>query len=92
MPDVPTVMESGVPDFNVASWNAIAAPARTPKEIVARLNKEINAALASPEVKARLAELGVDARGGTPDEARELLASEIRRWSEVISKAGIERQ
>jgi tripartite-type tricarboxylate transporter receptor subunit TctC len=85
-------MESGIPDFNVSSWNALAAPAGTPREIVARLNKEANAALASPDVKARLAELGVDARGGTPEEARELLASEIRRWSEVIAKAGIERQ
>jgi tripartite-type tricarboxylate transporter receptor subunit TctC len=92
MPDAPTVMESGIPDFNVASWNALAAPARTPKEIVARLNKEVNAAVASPDVKARLAELGVEARGGTQEEARELLASEIRRWSEVITRAGIERQ
>ena len=92
MPDVPTVMESGIPDFNVASWNALAAPARTPKEIVARLNQEANAAVASAEVRARLAELGVDARGATPEEARELLVSEIRRWSEVITGAGIERQ
>jgi tripartite-type tricarboxylate transporter receptor subunit TctC len=92
VPDVPTVMESGIADFSVASWNALAAPARTPGEIVARLNKEINAALASADVKARLAELGVEARGGTPGEARELLASEIRRWSDVITRAGIERQ
>jgi len=92
MPDVPTVMESGIADFSVASWNALAAPARTPSEIVARLNKEINAALASADVKARLAELGVEARGGTPAEARELLAGEIRRWSDVITRAGIERQ
>jgi tripartite-type tricarboxylate transporter receptor subunit TctC len=92
MPEVPIVAESGIANFNVASWNALAAPARTPNEIVARLNKEINAALASPDVKARLAELGVEARGGTPAEARELLANEIRRWSEVIAKAGIERQ
>ena len=92
VPEVPTVAESGIANFNVASWNALAAPARTPNEIVARLNKEINAALASPDVKARLAELGVEARGGTPAEARELLANEIRRWSEVIAKAGIERQ
>jgi tripartite-type tricarboxylate transporter receptor subunit TctC len=92
MPEVPTVAESGIADFNVASWNALAAPARTPNEIVARLSKEINAALASPDVRARLAELGVEARGGTPGEARELLANEIRRWSDVIAKAGIERQ
>ena len=92
MPDVPTVMESGIADFDVASWNALAAPARTSPEIVARLNREINAAVASPEVKAKLAELGVEARGGSPDALRQLLASEIRRWSEVITRAGIERQ
>jgi tripartite-type tricarboxylate transporter receptor subunit TctC len=92
LPDVPTVMEGGIADFNVASWNALAAPARTPGEIVARLNREINAAVSSPDVRARLAELGVEARAGTPAEARELLASEIRRWSEVIDKAGIAKQ
>jgi tripartite-type tricarboxylate transporter receptor subunit TctC len=92
LPEAPTVMQSGVADFDVASWNALAAPGRTPREIIARLNKEANAALASPEVKSRLAELGVEARGGTQSEAREFLAAEIRRWSEVIAKAGIERQ
>ena len=92
MPDVPTVMESGIADFDVASWNALAAPAHTPPDVIARLNRDINAALASPEVRAKLAELGVEARGGSPESARELLASEIRRWSEVITRAGIERQ
>src|SRR5438552_1159834 len=51
MPDVPTVMESGIADFDVASWNALAAPARTPPDVIARLNRDINAALASPEVR-----------------------------------------
>jgi tripartite-type tricarboxylate transporter receptor subunit TctC len=92
MPDVPTVMESGVAQFDVSSWNALAAPARTPPEIVARLNREVHAAVASADVKAKLAALGVDARAGSPDDARRLLASEIQRWSEVIAKAGIPRQ
>ncbi|HSN22330.1 MAG TPA: tripartite tricarboxylate transporter substrate binding protein [Usitatibacter sp.] len=92
MPDVPTVIESGIPDFEVASWNALAVPAGTPKEIVERLNREINAAVAAPEVRSRLSKMGVDARGGTPEEARALLESEIRRWSDVIEKAGIPRQ
>lgn len=92
MPEVPTVMEAGVAGFDVSSWNALAAPARTPPEIVARLNREINAAVASLDVKAKLATLGVDARAGSPDEARALLGSEIQRWSEVIAKAGIPRQ
>jgi tripartite-type tricarboxylate transporter receptor subunit TctC len=90
--DVPTVTESGIADFDVASWNALAAPARTPPDVIARLNSDINAALASPEVRAKLAELGVEARASSPESARELLTSEIRRWSEVIKGAGIQRQ
>jgi len=92
IPDVPTVTESGIADFDVASWNALAAPARTPPDVIARLNREINAAVASPEVRAKLAELGVEARAGSPESARELLTSEIRRWNEVIKAAGIPRQ
>ena len=90
--EVPTVAESGIADFDVASWNALAAPARTPADVIARLNREITAAVASPEVRAKLAELGVEARAGSPESARELLASEIRRWSQVIKDSGIQRQ
>lgn len=92
MPGVPTVQESGIASFNVASWNALAAPARTPRDIVALLSREVHAAVNDPAVKARLAQLGVEARSSTPEEAQELLASEIRRWSDVIARAGIERQ
>ena len=92
MPDVPTVRESGIENFNVASWNALAAPAKTPRDIVALLNREVNAAVSAPAVRARLAELGVEARAGTPAQAQELLVSEIRRWSDVIANAGIARQ
>ena len=92
LPDVPTVSESGLADFDVASWNALAAPAHTPADVIARLNREVNAAVASQEVKAKLAELGVEARASSPESARALLTSEIRRWSEVIRAAGIERQ
>ncbi|MGZ5033334.1 MAG: Bug family tripartite tricarboxylate transporter substrate binding protein [Usitatibacter sp.] len=92
MPDVPTVQESGIANFNVASWNALAAPARTPRDIIALLNREVQAAVNAPAVKARLAELGVEARSSTPEHAQELLASEIMRWTDVIARAGIERQ
>ena len=78
--------------FNVASWNALAAPAKTPPEVLARLNKEVNAALASPEVAKRLQSLGVDARGSTPEQQAALLASDIKRWSAVIQRAGIPKQ
>ncbi|MGJ7572397.1 Bug family tripartite tricarboxylate transporter substrate binding protein [Variovorax sp. RB2P76] len=92
LPDVPTVAESGTPGFQVASWNALAAPARTPPDVIARLNKEVLAALASPEVKKRLQNLGVEPRGSTPQEQAQLLDSEIARWSAVIQRAGIPKQ
>ena len=92
LPAVPTVKESGVRDFNVASWNALAAPTKTPREVIARLNKETVAAINTPAVKKRLAELGVEAHAGTPEQLRDFLASEIKRWSEVITRAKIEKQ
>jgi tripartite-type tricarboxylate transporter receptor subunit TctC len=92
LPKLPTVAESGIAGFDVSSWNAIAFPAGTPREVVDRMNREVNAALQSPAVRARLADLGVEARGSTPEEARALLESEIRRWSDVITKAHIPRQ
>ncbi len=94
LPDVPTVRESGgsLASFNVTSWNGLAVPAKTPKEAIARLNKEVNAALNLPDVKKRMAELSLDAHGGTPEQAAEFLASDIKRWAEVIAKAKIEKQ
>jgi len=92
LPDTPTVAESGAPKFNVASWNAFAVPAKTPQAIVERLNKEVNAALAAPEVKERLRQIGVEAQGSTPQQQAELLKNEIQRWSEVIRLAGIPKQ
>lgn len=92
MPDVPTVQESGIPNFNVASWNALAVPAKTPKDIIAHLNKEVSAAVNAPAVKKRLAAMGVDARSSTPEQLQHLLADEIKRWSEVIRQAKIEKR
>ena len=92
LPDVPTVAESGVPGYQASSWNAISAPAKTPRAIIDRLNKEINTALAAPEVKSKLLELGVVARGGTPDELKNLLASDIKKWRGVIERAKIPKQ
>jgi len=92
LPEVPTVAESGVRGYQAASWNGLAAPARTPKAVIDRLNREVNAAIASPEVHQRLQELGVEARGGTPEALRELLISEITKWKGVIERAKIEKQ
>jgi tripartite-type tricarboxylate transporter receptor subunit TctC len=94
MKDVPTAAESGgsLGTMNVASWNALAAPAGTPREVIVRLNRELQALLMQPEMKKRLAELNVDARASTPEQLAGLLASEIRRWSDVIARAKIPRQ
>ncbi len=92
LPNVPTVKESGVPNFNATSWNALAAPAKTPADVIARLNKEVNTAVNSPDVKKRLAELNVEARAGTPKQMADLLSADIKRWGAVIDKAGIPKQ
>jgi tripartite-type tricarboxylate transporter receptor subunit TctC len=94
LPQVPTAAESGgaLAKLHIASWNALAAPAKTPREIVQRLNHELQVALARPELKKKLADLNVDARWSTPEQLAALLASEIRRWTEVMVRANIPRQ
>jgi tripartite-type tricarboxylate transporter receptor subunit TctC len=90
LPDVPTVIEAGVPGYAVASWNALAAPAATPPAVIERLNRAAAEALARPDVQQRLQELGVRVQAGSPKQLASLLASEIRRWGEVIRVAKIE--
>jgi tripartite-type tricarboxylate transporter receptor subunit TctC len=90
--DVPTLAESGVRGFDVTSWNALAAPAGTPPPIVAQLNRAANDALASAELRKQLAALNVTPGGGSPAQLRELLASEVQRWTDVIARANVPRQ
>jgi tripartite-type tricarboxylate transporter receptor subunit TctC len=78
--------------YDVSSWNGLAAPAKTPQPVIERLNREVNAVLAMPAVKDKLAALDVQARGSTPQELGALLAKETKRWSEVIARAGIPKQ
>jgi tripartite-type tricarboxylate transporter receptor subunit TctC len=92
LPDVPTAAESGVPGYESESWNGVAAPVKTPPAIIERLNKEVRAAVAAPDVKQRLQNLGIDARAGTPGELRERLVADIAKWRAVIEKANIPRQ
>jgi tripartite-type tricarboxylate transporter receptor subunit TctC len=92
LPEVPTAKESGIAGFVASSWNALAAPAKTPANVIERLNQDINKALAAPEVRKKLKDLNVDARGSTPKETADLLASDIRRWSQVVEAAKIPRQ
>jgi tripartite-type tricarboxylate transporter receptor subunit TctC len=91
-PDLATVEESGVPDYDVVSWNALFAPARTPGEIVAKLNGALRDILADTELKNRLLALGIDAKAGTPEETSSRLRSDIDKWRQVIEKAGIAKQ
>jgi tripartite-type tricarboxylate transporter receptor subunit TctC len=88
MPDVPTFAESGVP-LDVSVWIGIAVPARTPAPIVERLNAEFNKALALPEVRARLATLGVDPVGGSMATFTRYVGQDIERWAKVIKHANV---
>jgi tripartite-type tricarboxylate transporter receptor subunit TctC len=90
LPEVPTVRESGWDRYRVASWNALAAPAGTPADVIARLNRAVQEALGDASVKLRLQSLGVRAQGGSPADLRVLLDAEISRWAAVIRAAKIE--
>jgi tripartite-type tricarboxylate transporter receptor subunit TctC len=92
LPNVPTVQASGVPKYNVASWNALAAPAGTPPRVIETLNAAIREALGTPDVQQRLQSLGVRAQASTPAELGQLLGSEILRWKQVIADAKIPQQ
>ena len=88
-PNVPTLRESGVA-AEVVGWNALVAPAQTPKEIVAALNGHITAIVAMPDFRQRLIDLGTEAKASTPSELGERLATDIVKWAAVVKKAGLE--
>ncbi|CAN7515712.1 tripartite tricarboxylate transporter substrate binding protein [Pseudorhodoferax sp. LjRoot39] len=94
LPDTPAARETGgsLANFDVASWNGLAVPAATPKDVVARLSKETNAALALPDVKQKLLDLSLIAQGSTPEQLAGQLDREIKRWGEVIVRANIPKQ
>jgi tripartite-type tricarboxylate transporter receptor subunit TctC len=91
-PDIASVRESGVADYEVVSWNALFAPAGTPPDIVSKLNGALQEILADADVKKRLMELGIEAKASTPQEIAARLKSDIDKWSKVIEKAGIQKQ
>jgi tripartite-type tricarboxylate transporter receptor subunit TctC len=90
IPAVPTVVEGGLPDFEVISWSGMAAPAKTPKPIIARLHAEIAKAVAVPDVHNKLESAGSEVRATTPLEMRALVDRQVRMWSKVAKDAGIE--
>jgi tripartite-type tricarboxylate transporter receptor subunit TctC len=87
LPDIPTVSEF-VPGYESSSWYGVGAPRNTPAEIVDELNKEINAALADPTMKARLADLGGTVIPGSPADFGKLIADETEKWSKVVKLSG----
>jgi tripartite-type tricarboxylate transporter receptor subunit TctC len=92
LPELPTIDESGVKGYDNSSWSAVAAPAGTPKEIVTRLNSELNAILKMPDVMDKNASFGADAVGGTPEQFGDYLKSEITKFARVVKEAKISAQ
>jgi tripartite-type tricarboxylate transporter receptor subunit TctC len=92
LPDVPTFAELGFADVVADNWSGVLAPARTPDAIVTKLNAAFNAAVTSPEVRAKLADNGVSAVGGSPDDLAALIAGETARWRKVVKEIGVRAQ
>ena len=88
LPELPTVASAGVAGFEAVTWHGIVAPAATPPAVIAKINAEINVALATTEVKERLAAQGTEPRGGTPAEFTSYLKSEIPKWTKVVRDSG----
>jgi len=88
LPDVPTVIESGVPGYDISTWYGVWAPAGTPKDIVARISTEIAKAVRLPQVRERLAGLGAEPVGNTPDEFAAYCQSELGKWSKIVKDSG----
>ena len=90
LPDVPTVAESGVPNYWTYSWNGMVLPAKTPRNVVMRINKEINSAIAAPEIQKRFRELIMEPRTGTPEDLQKMYETDVTVWRRIITEAKIQ--
>jgi tripartite-type tricarboxylate transporter receptor subunit TctC len=90
MPELPTIAESGLPGYDASTWGGILAPAGTPKDVVAKLNSSINAALKMDDVRSRLMGAGIEIQGGTPEQFAYVIRNEIEKWGRVTKAAGIQ--
>jgi len=88
LPELPTISETAIKGFDATTWHGVVVPARTPTAVIARINRDINATLSTAEVKDKLAALGIEARGGTPEEFAAYLRSEIPKWAKVVRASG----
>ncbi|MGZ3411188.1 MAG: Bug family tripartite tricarboxylate transporter substrate binding protein [Xanthobacteraceae bacterium] len=91
-PNIPTVDESGIKGYEVSSWNGVFAPRGTPKEVIVTMNKAIADAVVLPDVKQKFADMGIEAKSSSPDELMALYKSDVKKWDDVIVKAGIEKK
>ena len=89
MPDVPTVIESGVPDFDIVGWFVAAAPKGTPPEIIKRLNEALNGAQDDPALRKTMAEATVDLQKATPEQTDAFVRAEYKKWGDIIRGANI---
>jgi tripartite-type tricarboxylate transporter receptor subunit TctC len=89
LPDVPTVVEGGIKDYDVASWNGLSVPSGTPKAVVATLNAAMKDVIPTPDVQGKSAQMGMEMRWSTPDDMTARMKSDIAKWGAVIDKAGI---
>jgi len=89
LPEVPTIAEAGLPGYSAATWFAVLAPAKTPQALITKLNQDINAALARPEVKAAFAADGTEPAGGTPEQLRDSMRAGIKQWGDLVRKLDV---
>lgn len=89
-PDMPTMSEAGIKGYDTSTWGGLLAPAGTPKDVLAKLNAEVNKALASADVREKLAAAGIEPAGGTSQAFAEFIGSEMQRWGQVAKAAGVQ--
>jgi tripartite-type tricarboxylate transporter receptor subunit TctC len=89
LPDVPTMIESGIPDFTITFWSGVMAPAGTPVDVVTKLNGAIADGLRSPAIRESLAKVGSEAAPGSPQDFADFIAAEVKKWSAVAKLSGI---
>ena len=89
LPELPTIAESGVPGYDVTSWNGMLAPAGTPADIIKRLNAEFNRAISAPDMRQRMLDNGYEPVGGSPDKFGEHIRAELAKWAPVVKAAGV---
>ena len=90
LPDVPTIAENGVPNYWTYSWNGMVLPAKTPPGVVTRINKEINSAIATPEIQKRFRELIMEPHTGTPEDLQKMYETDVAMWRRIITEAKIQ--